>query len=61
MNAKQRAEMEQLALAVRRARMNARKEEPLPVTEEERLCDCWDDEPLLLDEQDEVDGGSRPA
>lgn len=41
--------------------LNRRKEEPLPVTREEILCDCWDDEPLLLDEQDEVDGGSRPA
>lgn len=33
--------------------LNRRKEEPLPVTHEEILCDCWDDESLLLDEQDD--------
>lgn len=53
MTATQKADMERLALAVRRARLNARKDEPLPVTEEERLLDSWDDEPLLLDEQDD--------
>jgi len=32
--------------------LNRRKDEPLPVTEEERLCDSWDDEPLILGEED---------
>lgn len=56
MNATQRAEMERLALAVRRARLNARKEEPLPVTEEETLCDCWDDEPMFWYDRGDGDG-----
>lgn len=33
--------------------LNRRRDEPLPVTREEIVCDCRDDEPLLLDEQDD--------
>lgn len=55
MTATQKADMERLALAVRRARLHARKDEPLPVTEEERLMDSWDDEPLFFHEMGDAD------